>query len=46
MASLELNLDEYYEDPEVKCEIIYNYRLDKAYIVMKDFLQPDSTMCL
>jgi hypothetical protein len=47
MSVLELNLDDYYADLDgtynASC---YQYRNDKEYHIMKNFLQPDSTMCL
>ena len=47
MASLELNFDEYYADADgtynASC---YQYRENKEYQIIKDFLQPDGPTCL
>ncbi|KAB5546917.1 hypothetical protein GE09DRAFT_1190808 [Coniochaeta sp. 2T2.1] len=48
MASLDLNMDDYFADAngafdEKTC---HNYKEDKEYLIMKDFLQPDTTMSL
>ncbi|KAB5559708.1 hypothetical protein GE09DRAFT_1113998, partial [Coniochaeta sp. 2T2.1] len=48
MASLDLNLDDYFADADGTFDekTCHNYKEDKEHLVMKDFLQPDTKMSL